>query len=93
MDYKPIFKQVSQETGIPEEVVSVAYRAFWRFIRETIVALPLKEDLTEEEFNELRTNFNVPSLGKLVCTFDRYVGMKKRFKYLNELKSRSNVKH
>ena len=47
--------------------------------------------ITEEEFNELRTCFNVPSLGKLVCTYERYLGMKKRFKYLNSLKSRSNA--
>lgn len=91
MNYKPIFERVSQETGIPEEVVSLAYRTFWRFVRDIITNLPLKEDLTEEEFNKLRTCFNVPSLGKLVCTYDRYLGMKKRFKYLNDLKSRSNA--
>lgn len=90
MNYKPIFEQVSKETGIPENVVATAYRSFWRFIKETISGLPLKEDLTEEEFNELKANFNIPSLGKLCCTYDRYIGMKKRFKYLNELKSRSN---
>lgn len=93
MNYKPIFEQVSKETEIPEEVISVAYRTFWRFIKETISSLPLKEDLTEEEFNELKTNFNIPSLGKLCLTYDRYIGMKKRFKYLNELKSRSNDKY
>lgn len=91
MNYKLIFERVSQETGIPEEVVTLAYRTFWRFVRDTITNLPLKEDLTEEEFNKLRTCFNVPSLGKLVCTYDRYLGMKKRFKYLNSLKSRSNA--
>ena len=91
MNYKPIFEKVSQETGIPEEVVSLAYRTFWRFVRDTITNLPLKEDLTEKEFNKLRTCFNVPSFGKLVCTYDRYLGMKKRFKYLNDLKSRSNA--
>lgn len=90
MNYKPIFEQVSKETGIPEEVISMAYRTFWRFIKETISSLPLKEDLTEEEFSKLRTCFNVPSLGKLTCTYDRYIGMKKRFKYLNELKSRKD---
>lgn len=90
MDYKLIFEEVSKKTGISEEVVSLAYKTFWKFIRETITELPLKENLTEEEFNGLKTCFNIPSLGKLVCTYDRYVGMKKRFKYLNELKSRSN---
>jgi len=90
MNYKPIFEQVSKETGIPIETVSLAYRTFWKFIKSTISELPLKEDLTEEEFNELRTCFNVPSLGKLTCTLDRYIGMKKRFEYLNKLRSRRN---
>lgn len=28
MNYKPIFEQVSKETGIPIEIVSLAYRTF-----------------------------------------------------------------
>ena len=53
--------------------------------------VPLKEYLTEDVINELRTCFTVPSLCKLVFTYERYLGMKKRFKYLNGLKSRSNA--
>lgn len=88
MNYKPIFEQVSKETGISEEVVKTAYSLFWRFVRETASSLPLKDDLTEEEFMGLKCNFNIPSLGKLCCTYDRYIGMKKRNKYLMELRRR-----
>ena len=88
MNYKPIFEQVSRETDIPEEVVKTAYNLFWRFVRETVSSLPLKDELTEEEFMDLKCNFNVPSLGKLCCTYDRYIGMKKRNKYLMELRRR-----
>lgn len=88
MNYKPIFEQVSRETDIPEEVVKTAYNLFWRFVRETVSSLPLKDELTEEEFMNLKCNFNVPSLGKLCCTYDRYIGMKKRNKYLMELRRR-----
>lgn len=90
MNYKPIFERVAKDLDIPEKVVAFAYRSFWKFIRETIKELPLKEDLTEEEFLKLRTNFNIPSLGKLVCTYDRYIGMKKRYKYLKSLRSRDD---
>lgn len=89
MNWTPIYERVSQETGIPEKVVREAYRTFWKFIRGTISELPLKEELTEEQFSELRTNFNIPSLGKLVCTYDRYLGMKKRYRYLMELRRRN----
>lgn len=79
MIYKEILQKVSEETKIPYEVVSKAYSSYWEFIRKKIVELPLKEDLNEEEFSKLRTNFNIPSLGKLNCTYERMVGVKRRY--------------
>lgn len=79
MKRKQIIQQVSNELNIPQEVVKRAYDSFWQFIRTTIVELPLKDDLSEEEFNKLRTNFNVPSLGKLNCTYERMLGIKKKY--------------
>ena len=89
MKYHNIIDKVSQELGIPSEVVNVAYKSYWKFIKQTIQSLPLKDNLNEEEFAKLRTNFNIPSLGKLTCTFDRMMGVKKRFKYIKRL--RENV--
>ena len=90
MKYHDIINKVSQELGIPFEVVNVAYKSYWKFIKQTIQELPLKEDINEEEFSKLRTNFNVPSLGKMVCTYDRMMGVKKRYNYIKKL--RENVK-
>lgn len=92
MTYSEAIKQVSIELGLPPQVVKEAYESFWTFIRNNIKALPLKEDLSKEEFDKLRTNFNVPSLGKLSCTYDRFIGIKKRLKYLNKLKDDYNNK-
>lgn len=86
MKYSEIISQVSKELDIPVEVVDKAYRSSFEFIKNKIQSLPLKEDISEEEFSELRTNFNIPSLGKLVCTFDRMVGVKKRFNYIKKLR-------
>lgn len=86
MRYLDVVGRVSKELNIPEEVVSLAYKSYWSFIRQTIQSLPLKNDISEEEFAEMRTNFNIPSLGKLSCTFDRMVGVKKRFEYIKKLK-------
>ena len=86
MKYSEIINQVSKELDIPVEVVDKAYRSSFEFIKSKIQSLPLKEDIGEEEFSELRTNFNIPSLGKLVCTFDRMVGVKKRFNYIKKLR-------
>lgn len=88
MMYSDIVKNLSKEMDIPEEVIDAAYKSFYKFIRESIVKLPLKENLTEEEFNKLRTNFNIPSLGKLHCTYDRYLRMKEQSKYINKIKEK-----
>ena len=82
MNYRDIIITVSKELNIPKEVVDKAYKSYWEFIRETIKDLPLKDDnLSEEEFSNLRTNFNIPSLGKLVCTYDKVLKLKRKFNY------------
>ena len=90
MRYPDIISAVSKELDIPREVVDLAYKSYWKFIKQTIQELPLKEDINEEEFSKLRTNFNGPSLGKIVCPYDRMMGVKKRYNYIKKL--RENVK-
>ena len=76
-----VYKKVADELNLPVEVVELAYKSYWKFIRETIKELPLKQDLSEEEFSKLKTNFNIVSLGKLSCTYDRYKRVKLKEKY------------
>ena len=78
-----IYKKVSEELNIPIDVVEFAYKSYWKFIRETIQNLPLKEELSEDDFAKLKTNFNIVSLGKLSCTYDRYKRIKLKEKYRN----------
>lgn len=86
MIYSEAIKQVSTELGLPPKVVKEAYESLWTFIRNNIKALPLKGDLSKEEFDKLRTNFNIPSIGKLSCTYDRMIGVKKRFEHIRRLR-------
>ena len=79
-----LYKQIAKELNIPVEVVKEAYLSYWKFIRKTIQVLPLKQDLSEEEFAKLKTNFNIVSLGKLACNYDRYLKIKEREKYKND---------
>lgn len=84
MSYQEIVNAVSASTGINKTRVDKIYKAYWRAVREYIEALSLKEDLTEEEFLKLKPNINIPSIGKLYVTPDRY----KRVKYIyNKLNS------
>ena len=86
MNYPDIIDKVSKELDISVEVVDAAYKSYWKFIKQTIQSLPLNDDISEEDFTKLRTNFNVPSLGKLCITWDRLMGCKKRFKYIKRLR-------
>lgn len=90
MNYEEIINKVSNELGIPVDVTKLAYESYWKYIRKCIVELPLSNELSEEEFNKLKTNFNIPSLGKLSLTYDRYIGVRKRFKYLNKIRNDSS---
>ena len=86
---KEIILDVSRNLDILPDVIEKVYKAYWSFIKETIQALPLKDNLSEEEFSTLKTNFNVPSLGKLCVTWNRFVRCKKRYELIKKL--RSNV--
>lgn len=87
---KEIILEVSRNLDISPDVIEKVYKAYWSFIKETIQALPLKDNLSEEEFSTLKTNFNVPSLGKLTCTLDKYTRVKKRFKLIKNFRNAEN---
>lgn len=93
MNYNEIVIRVSQETGLPGKVVDKVFKAYWSFIRTSIQALPLKELLSEEEFLKLKTNFNIPSLGKLTCTYEDYLRQKKRHEHITAFRKKNGTKN
>jgi hypothetical protein len=82
--YLKLLEQVSEELKIPIEVAKEVYLSYWKFIKSKIAELPLDEELSEDQFKELRTNFNVPSIGKLTCTYDRFLRVRKKQQYKKE---------
>ena len=91
MKLKDIISEASRNLNLDEDYVNEVYRSYWKYIRDTIVDLPLKEELSESQFNSLKTNFNIPSLGKLNCTYDYYRRIKDRYKKAIQIsKSLSN---
>lgn len=88
MTYDEIVAKVAEDNGLSKKLVDRTYRAYWKSIREHITSLPLKDDLTDDEFNMLKPNVNIPSVGKLYVTLDRYKAMKRIYK---EFKDRKNV--
>ena len=86
----PVMAPMAEEFYGELEVVDKTYKAFWLFINQSIQSLPLKENLNEEDFAKLRTNFNIGSLGKLCVTYKHYIGIKKRFEYLRKIRGNEN---
>lgn len=89
MTYNEIMQKVSGNIGTTPDIVDKAYKSYWLFIRNLVQELPLKEDITEAEFLTLRPNFNIPSLGKLCCTYERYKGVKDRFKHIKNIREKN----
>lgn len=89
MTYQEIIADVAESTGLSRHIVDRTYRAYWKTVRDYMSSLPLKDDLTDEEFSALRPNVNIPSIGKLYVTLDRYKRMKKVHKEF--LKKKENV--
>ena len=88
MKYSDIISKVSKELNLPRELVENTYKAYWIFIRDTIEELPLKTELTQKEYGNLKTNINIPSLGKLHCTYNRYIGIRNRFNIINKIRQK-----
>lgn len=84
MSYKEIISKVAEDTGLSYKIVDKTYKAYWKAAREYITSLPLKEPLTDTEFMELKPNINIPSIGKLYITLDRYHNVKTCFNIRNK---------
>lgn len=93
MTYDDIVTKVSEELGIPKGIVDRTYRAYWKAVKEHIASLPLKEDLTDKEFMKLQPNVNIPSIGKLYVTQDRYKGVKNKYNRLIKNRQDKDVTH
>ena len=88
MKYSDIISKVSKELNVPRELVENTYKAYWNFIRVTIEELPLKTELSQKKYRNLRTSINIPSLGKLNCTYNRYIGIRNRFNIINKIRQK-----
>ena len=89
MTYDEIISKVASESGLPIAFVNKVYKAYWRAIKEHISSIPLKKELTDEEFMRLQPNVNIPSIGKLHVTLDRYKKKRKEYK----IKTKQYVTH
>ena len=93
MTYNEIIEKVADTLDLSRSFVDKTYKAYWKAVRQHITSLPLKNDMTEEEFIKLKPSVNVPSLGKLYVTYDRYKKIKKQDLIIKERKERKYAAH
>lgn len=71
MDYKEIAEKVAEELSLDKDTVVKVYMEYWKGIGDSIREHDL-ETCREEEFDDIRTSYNLPYLGKFACTKDRW---------------------
>lgn len=71
--------RASLKLGLPYDYVLKVYRAYWKFNKQHIASLPLKQDITEEEYNKYKHSVSLPYLGKLYCTYERLQNKRKGY--------------
>ena len=91
--YERVITEVAKKYDLPYKVVDKTYRGFWKFVRASLIALPLKQQLSEEEYSRLRTSVNIPSLGKFSCDYERYQRMRRRGEIILKLREYGNNKN
>lgn len=69
---KQKIRDISIERGYSPEVIQKIILSQYVFIRSKITALKFEPDLTREEFDKLKTNFNIPCIGKLYASYYVY---------------------
>ena len=80
-----VIKRVAKELNLPEDLIKNTYMSYWKIVKDSIQSIPLK-DINIDQIKEYKTSINIPSLGKLSCTLDKYKRIKDRYNYIKNLK-------
>lgn len=60
--------EIASERGFEFDQIQAIVMSPFEFIRSTIKEIDFKDGLTPEEFAEMKTNFNIPCIGKMYAS-------------------------
>jgi DNA-binding transcriptional regulator YhcF (GntR family) len=87
---KSEIEKLAKELGLEPNTVKKVYSAYWLKIKQHIEKQDIKEsnieDLSLEEFQNLRSSINISSLGKLYTSPDIIKRVKRRFENIKKIK-------
>ena len=82
-------RKAARNLSVDQKLVEAVYKSYWSFIKTQISSVSLKE-ISEEEFNSLDTNFNLPYLGKLYVRYEKIEKYRRQQKYLENVKAEND---
>lgn len=73
-------EEAAKELRMPYNRVEKIYRAFWKYVRHHIESLPIKGvEMSKEEYESYRPSVSLSYLGRIHCSYDDIVKMKKGY--------------
>ena len=73
-------RELAEKHGIDIDIMKKIISAPNDFIQMKTKELAFKDGLTREEFDKIKTNFNLPGLGKLYASYFLYEQIQKKKK-------------
>ena len=68
-DILRLYHKVGLQTMVRDQFVKEIIESQYKFVREKINELEFNENITEEEFKQIKTNFTFKYLGKLYTNY------------------------
>ena len=69
---KEKIKELALKHGVPVSVIEEVVSSPYEFIRSQSKEIDFKDGMNREEFDSMKTNFNIPSIGKLYASHFLY---------------------
>lgn len=82
-------KELSKKYGYPDTVIKRIWYNMFEFIIEEVNDMPNLDKVTLEEFNKLKTGFNIKSIGKLDVEYKSIINIKNSIIVKDELRRRT----
>lgn len=82
-------EQVARNLSVNKKLVENVYKSYWKFIKNHVASYSLR-GMSQEEFESIDTNFNIPYIGKLYIKKDKLERYNNQLKYYQNVKSKKN---